>query len=534
MKGFLTTIIAITLFLLGNSVVAQSKTGIEEAREAFENQRYIDAIGLTEELLGRIENNPIELSRVLRLLGDVYTDINQFEVAQETYFEALKAVEEGHASLEKADVLLSIGTLYMTLGEFDKAIGYLYRSKQSFQEANQEQNKQFIHCLQMIGIVYGNISELDSSLYYFNNSIAIARLRNDKTLTGGLLNNIGAIYSKQGKLDSAIQKYSLALQMFQEIQNDIGIGVSISNVAFISQKKGDYAKSIKEYLKSIKYFSEVKAIPYLSNNYDNLSYSYELNSQQDSALIFYKKHIELQDSLGRKEMLERIANLEIKYEIEKKNQQLALLSKENKIIEQEKAIKDKQFNLVLISAISLLILGGLVIISLRVSLKNNKLKQVVLKSDKQNLEHDLSYKTKELENFAMHLVKRNDVLVEVKSSLKNMRRYSSIENTQMLTELTLKINNITKSSNELKNLQARLEEVNQLFFSRLEKKYPQLTHNERQLCGLIKMGLSSKEVALLNDVTERAIITARHRLRKKIEISTAQNLVDFLNTIELG
>jgi DNA-binding CsgD family transcriptional regulator len=48
---------------------------------------------------------------------------------------------------------------------------------------------------------------------------------------------------------------------------------------------------------------------------------------------------------------------------------------------------------------------------------------------------------------------------------------------------------------------------------------------------MLKLDLSSKEIAVLNGISEHAVVMARYRLRKKMGVNADENLVDFLQKL---
>ncbi len=58
--------------------------------------------------------------------------------------------------------------------------------------------------------------------------------------------------------------------------------------------------------------------------------------------------------------------------------------------------------------------------------------------------------------------------------------------------------------------------------------YPSLSAHELKLCAYLRMNLSSKEIAQLENISVRGVEISRYRLRKKLKISTETNLFDFL------
>jgi DNA-binding CsgD family transcriptional regulator len=80
------------------------------------------------------------------------------------------------------------------------------------------------------------------------------------------------------------------------------------------------------------------------------------------------------------------------------------------------------------------------------------------------------------------------------------------------------------------------------FYSNFEKIYPKfrpslqkiisdITANELKLCALLRLNLSSKEIAQLLNITPESVNKARYRLRKKIALNSNDDLVIFLTSI---
>ena len=63
---------------------------------------------------------------------------------------------------------------------------------------------------------------------------------------------------------------------------------------------------------------------------------------------------------------------------------------------------------------------------------------------------------------------------------------------------------------------------------RLRQQYADLTTGDLRICCLLRMNLSTKEIASLLNVSIRAIEVRRYRLRKRMNLDNDTNLVDFL------
>lgn len=123
------------------------------------------------------------------------------------------------------------------------------------------------------------------------------------------------------------------------------------------------------------------------------------------------------------------------------------------------------------------------------------------KISREKLDASLEFKEKELTTHALHLAHKNEVLLDLKSQLKglksegnNSRNYQNVINT-----INLDINN----DNNWEQFKNYFEDVHKDFNAKVMRNYPEVSANDLRLMSLLKMNLSSKEIAnILNISTE--------------------------------
>ena len=114
----------------------------------------------------------------------------------------------------------------------------------------------------------------------------------------------------------------------------------------------------------------------------------------------------------------------------------------------------------------------------------------------------------------------------------------------MLEKLKVQLNELSPKSNTSQDIQrlvndiridmandanwlqfkSYFEEVHQNFYNQVKTKYPVLSQNDLRLIALLKMNLSSKEIANVLNVSPEGIKKSRYRLRKKLELDTEDSL----------
>jgi len=72
------------------------------------------------------------------------------------------------------------------------------------------------------------------------------------------------------------------------------------------------------------------------------------------------------------------------------------------------------------------------------------------------------------------------------------------------------------------HLLLELQTTNSAFQQRLKMRYPSLTVYDIRLCTYLKANLATKEIATLLNITPDSVKKAKHRLRKKIQLTPQQ------------
>ena len=140
------------------------------------------------------------------------------------------------------------------------------------------------------------------------------------------------------------------------------------------------------------------------------------------------------------------------------------------------------------------------------------------------LEAELQNKNNELTLQTTALVKRNQA---VQSLLEELEKQKETLGERYPNKLYIRMKTLME---ETLNNQADWVLFESYFNStdRLRQRYSDLTTGDLRICCLLRMNLSTKEIASLMNVSVRAIELRRYRLRKRLELEGDTNLVDFL------
>ncbi len=164
-----------------------------------------------------------------------------------------------------------------------------------------------------------------------------------------------------------------------------------------------------------------------------------------------------------------------------------------------------------------------------------EIKNMKLLREKENIEADFIHKSKELSNYTILLFKKRELLNQLASDLKELRKKIKLEeNRELVRSMTQQINRNLQDEEHLKVFDINFESVHREFFSELKTQYPELSQKDLRLCGLVKMNFSNKEIASILNISVRGVETARYRLRKRMSINKDVNMAEFLEQLSSG
>jgi DNA-binding CsgD family transcriptional regulator len=182
---------------------------------------------------------------------------------------------------------------------------------------------------------------------------------------------------------------------------------------------------------------------------------------------------------------------------------------------------------VLIIVMMLLIFRRRVIVLTRrkeVRKRAEKEKELIqLRNEK--LQDEISFKSQELANSTMLIIKKNEFLIDLKRELKLQKnQLESRFPDKYYFSLVKKIDDNIASHDDWKTFETNFERAHEEFIKKLKAQYPKLTPGDLRLCAYLRMNLSSKEIAPLLGISVRGLENHRYRLRKKMDLDVDANL----------
>lgn len=153
----------------------------------------------------------------------------------------------------------------------------------------------------------------------------------------------------------------------------------------------------------------------------------------------------------------------------------------------------------------------------------------IIKLRNENLMSELTFKSQQLANSTMGIIKKNEFLISLKKKIKNQKenlgnRYPD----KYYQDLISKIDHNISGDDDWKIFDANFQQTHEEFIGEMKKTYPDLTPNDLRLCAFLRINLTSKEIAPLLGISVRGVENHRSRLRKKLKLASDDNLTDYI------
>ena len=139
-----------------------------------------------------------------------------------------------------------------------------------------------------------------------------------------------------------------------------------------------------------------------------------------------------------------------------------------------------------------------------------------------NLQLDIDNKNRELGMATMNLVKRNELLSNIKDELSKRKSLNEIDKVIKL------INSSINNTGDWQLFEEAFNNVDKDFMKKIKALHPSITASDLRLCAYLRLNLSSKEIAPLLNISHKSVEVKRYRLRKKLELDHDDSLSSYI------
>lgn len=299
---------------------------------------------LTAYQIRKIRKDYKGLAKINNNLGNIYEKNQEYHKAMTSLLEALDYFEEINDQKNSNVAKGNIGLILLKLKNYQKAVKYINEVIQ-YQEENNFTDELCVSYLNL-GNVYLKMNDTINAVKLYNKSLkACTSVGNKKGIASGY-NNLASIKTEQNKSKDAIALYNQSQKAREQLNTDLDKAEFDMNLGkeYLNAKK--YPEAKKLLLSSKKVFEKDSLYDKLQVNYKSLIDVCAKLNEIDSIDFYVEKVIEINTILIENSAIKSTAELETKYQTEKK---------EKLLLEQEVEAKQKNNLLLGVSTLAFFI-----------------------------------------------------------------------------------------------------------------------------------------------------------------------------------
>jgi len=320
----------------------------------------------------------------------IYIEENNNIRASEFFKQALEISEEHQLYHVTARILNSMGAMHWGFGQYDEATKYFNQAIEAGLKSSKTTG---------LGIMYSNLAgvcfemgyEVEDSnargFFYSELGLQIAEKQKDTVALITIHNNLSYVYLEKGEYDSALYVLQKNENLIRLSKDDEKLVTHYLRVAQAYQVKKDYKQALEIYNLGLSYAKKYKSAKWEYNYYTAMAQTYEEMGDYKNANKYNILYSEVHDSIISIENYKAAAEINSKYESEKKEKKILKLSKEKQISDLEKAKNAEITDMlkIIIGAIALILLL-LIFLTIFLIRTNSDRKKANQKLNEKNIE----------------------------------------------------------------------------------------------------------------------------------------------------
>jgi len=489
----------------------------------------------------------------------------EYQLAYDKLWRALFLADQSRNDKAKIPVFIQLGRYYSFYNRQKTALNYLNQALALSKNLSKEDTTRkdlLAGCYYALCSTYNDFNNTLQAQSYLDSCFLFQEKNPKSTNIYYLKFEEACINALEGRnqqsLDSLFivqpwfEKYSPGFQVLLFTQ----IGDSYHSLEKLNEAEIYYKKAIAI---SEEYKSHLDFVPKI---YKRLSRNYSIKKEFQNAFTYVQKGNKLDKAFFDSRSDNNRSLLEIKdeFRVEKENQKNLLQEQRISNFEQEERLNFMEYMIFVILIVALFFAAWLYIIHLRRKHRIEKalnkkkrelekqqikeLREIEIQQAKELREIEiqranelreieiqqanelLELKNKELATSSLKLIEKDEVLATLKE------RLSKGDGDIKAHDLKKIVRSISHSNAQnWEDFEARFISVNKDFYNKLNARYHKLSRGDQKLCALVKLNLSSKEMAKLLGISIESVHTNRYRLRKKLNLTRDVSLTEFIASL---
>jgi len=295
-----------------------------------------------------------------RNVGNVYSRLGKPVEALKAYQQSVRLADASGDKRSGARSIMNIGALYEEMKNFEQAIPY-YNKAEEIALAIPDSSI-LADCANNYGVIFEQQEKYREALAAYQQALQIYEKLDNSERIGLALNNIGIVYKFLGDYPTSIRYYQRSLDLAESTDDHFLAAANLTNMGNVFTLMGDYSKAISHQQRSLGIARRIDAVNIIIEATSSLADACAKAGNYRMAYDYYQQYVQANDSFLNQERSRQIADLQTKYETEKKEQEIVALKQAANVQmmqlnNQHLLVQRRNFHMLAISAIVLL--GGI-------------------------------------------------------------------------------------------------------------------------------------------------------------------------------
>lgn len=469
------------------------------------------------------ESNVILTVKLKQLEADNRRYQGRFDESMVLWLEALELSEKQLDSTAITDTYMGAGVTEFLRGNLDVAAKYV----SIYNEFNSRVGniKKLAYALSIQSLIDYQNSNYQSSIDKSLRSFELRKMLGDLKGQGESLNNLALGQMGLGNWVQALRYLDDAILLKTQANDFTQMTVILNNKGYCYKKLGDVNKAVECFELALEKGKENGQSGDLVTSYQNLISIYVQDKSFEKAFGLQSELMLLKDSLSDLVTRRTVQELEMRMQSGRQQQEIELLQKERSII-------TNRWLTLALGLFFALILGVLFYDNQKRKYRQEKellsAEDELQKAELRIMTDLFEHNQQKLSLYTENLLRKNQLVSRLEDKLKE-----AVEGDGNSGEGKAIMENISSvrilTDQDWEEFKQLFEGVHRGLLDRLLLKYENLTLGEQRLFLLMKLAMSTKEIANILGVSPDSVKKGRYRLKKKLELSDEVLLQDFIN-----
>lgn len=294
-------------------------------------------------------NDPAKLISSLSKTGVCYSELGEFENATSYLMEAIEIVEKNELEEKYFLVYDNLGGIFKEMKHYEDALKY---HEIAYDYAFKTNNTRAIYTILVnIAGAHTNLGDGEKSIELHLQAERLLENSNDLRTKALVYSNLASLYSGERKFEKALAYAQLSIPTYKQMDNSDGLSLAYNNMAMfylennkLSNKNA--AEVIEMFQLAHQYALECKSLVRLSQNYEGFISYYMVLDDYENAMNYKLKYDSVANQIFTLENNKAVEELKTQYESEKK---------EKEIIQNQLDLKQKNFQLIIVFLVMILV-----------------------------------------------------------------------------------------------------------------------------------------------------------------------------------